>query len=120
MEFRYLGFEQTRVGRAYQFQMLEKGEVPQQYVVTVDLSLFRTHHVGIQEGPTLCAQKLAADLANAAAGDHELTTEDLRQYAQARAAEEERRIEARRNGPRRSNAPSSTQAQSQSPWRKDR
>jgi hypothetical protein len=89
--------------------------------VTVDIGLFRVHHIGIQEGPNLCAKKLAADLEScsegtrAAAGSHELTGEDLRAHAEVREAEEARRVEARKVGVRRSQARSGA---SQSPWRR--
>jgi hypothetical protein len=37
-------------------------------VVTADVRMFQKHHVGIQEGPALCARVLLAQLA--AANDH--------------------------------------------------
>ena len=85
-----------------------------QFVVTVDLRLFRTHRVGIQEGPSLCAHKLLRDLENSSEGAHELTTEDLRAFAEARATEEARRTEARKGGAHRSKPPDTSQL----PWRK--
>ena len=115
MELRYLGFDQTQNVRAYRFDVIAKGEATCQCVVTVDLGLFRTHHVGIQEGPSLCAHKLLADLGTGPRGTHELTTEDLRAYADARATAEARKLEARKSGPRRSKTPPDT---SQLPWRK--
>jgi hypothetical protein len=114
MELRYLGFEQLQNARRYRFDLLAKGEEPRQFVVTVDLALFRTHGVGIQEGPSLCAQKLLADLEKSCLdGDHELTTEDLRAYASERADAEARRIAARKGGPRRPKAPALS---APSPW----
>ena len=101
MELRYLGFEQLENARGYRFNLVAKDDSTRQFIVTVDLALFRAHGVGIQEGPSLCAQKLLADLASRSEGAHELTTEDLRAYAQGRAAAEARRIEARKGGPRR-------------------
>jgi len=95
VELRYLGFDQLQNARGYRFNLIAKGDTAKQFVVTVDLALFRAHRVGIQEGPTLCAQKLTADLENAAEGVHELTTDDMRAYADARAAAEARRLEAR-------------------------
>src|SRR5690348_12499105 len=77
MELRYQGFEQLQNARGYRFDLVTKGSALRQFVVTVDLALFRTHAVGIQEGPSLCAQKLLADLENRFEGDHQLTTEDL-------------------------------------------
>ena len=121
MELRYLGFSQLQNARAYRFDVTETGQAKRQLVVTVDLGLFRMHHVGIQEGPNLCAKKLAADLqgcsesAPAMTGSHELTGEDLRAFAEARDAEEARRAEARKVGVRRPKALSGTL---RSPWRR--
>ena len=115
MELRYLGFEQTQNARAYRFDVISKGEAPRQFVVTVDLGLFRTHRVGIQEGPSLCGHKLLRDLETSSEGAHELTTEDLRAYVEARTIEEARKMEARKSGPHRSKTPPDT---SQLPWRK--
>ncbi len=113
MELRYLGFEQLQNARGYRFDVMEKGDMPRQFVVTVDLALFRAHRVGIQEGPSLCARKLAADIGKLSGPTHELTPEDLQAYADARAAAETRRIEARRGGQRRPKPPVGI---SQSPW----
>ena len=112
MELRYLGFDQLQNARGYRFDVLAKGDATRHCVVMVDLSLFRTHKVGIQEGPSLCAQKLTADLENCAAGAHELTSDDLRAYSDARAAADARRAEAR-SGARRPKAPP---PHSPSPW----
>jgi len=103
MELRYLGFDQLQNARAYRFDLNTRNGAAQHFVVTVDLSLFHTHRVGIQEGPSLCAQKLTADLAAATNGIHELTAEDMQAYTAQRAAAEARRIEARKGGFRRHN-----------------
>lgn len=120
MEFRYLGFDQLQNARGYRFEAVSKGDPVRQFVVTVDLALFRTHRVGIQEGPSLCAHKLAADLekcAETAATEevHVLTTEDLQIYVDARSAAEARKIEARKGAPRRPKPPI---AEAQSPWQR--
>jgi hypothetical protein len=114
LALRYLGFDQLQNARAYRFDLIAKGDATRQFVVTVDLALFRAHRVGIQEGPGLCARKLAADLEICSDGAHELTTEDLRTYADARAAAEAHKLEARRAGLRRPKAP---EAPPQPPWR---
>ncbi len=114
MELRYLGFDQLQNARGYRFDVIAKGDLPRHFVVTVDLSLFRAHRVGIQEGPSLCARKLAADLENAAEGIHELTTEDMQAYADARTSAEARKIESRKGAHRRPKPPV---ADWQSPWR---
>lgn len=114
MELRYLGFEQLKNARGYRFDVIVKGIAPRRFMVTVELGLFRTHAVGIQEGPTLCAQKLLADLENCFEGDHQLTTEDLRAYANGRAEAEARKIAARKTGMRK---PRPQPAYPPSPWR---
>jgi hypothetical protein len=115
MQIRYLGFEQLKNARAYRFDVVEKGQPNKEFTVTADLALFLEHHVGIQEGPSLCASKLTADLENSCEGEHQLTSADLRAHADARTAEEHRRAEARRSGVRRSVAPATPHEHS--PWR---
>lgn len=96
MELRYMGFEQQRNMRAYNFDGLAKGQPAVRYVVTADLALFVKHRIGIQEGPSLCARKLASDLDGLRKGEHELLNEDLLAHAAARADAESRRAEQRR------------------------
>jgi hypothetical protein len=112
VELRYQGFDQLQNARGYRFDLVVKGDAARHFVVTVDLSLFRMYQVGIQEGPSLCAQKLAADLENCPEGAHELTTDDLRLYADARTAAAARKLEARQ-GARRPKPPGSS---APSPW----
>ena len=102
MELRYMGFDQARNMRVYKFGSSSvPGEPTSRFVVSVDLGLFLKHHVNIQEGPALCAQKLTADLQSQHQGDHELTNEDMAAYVADRAAAEARKAESRRRGPRR-------------------
>lgn len=117
MELRYLGFEQLENARGYRYDLVARGAAPRHFVVTVDLTLFRAHAVGIQEGPSLCARKLLADLESCFEGDHQLTTEDLRAYAHERADAEARKLAARKAGPRRPKTPA---AYPPSPWRGSR
>jgi hypothetical protein len=117
LELRYLGFDQLNNARGYRFNLVAKGDATRQFVVTVDLSLFRTHGVAIQEGPSLCAHKLESDLEKCSEGSHELTTEDLRAYADARAAAEARKVEARKGSPRR---PKVSGSHPPSPWQSSR
>lgn len=114
MELRYLGFDQQKNARTYRFDVLEKGQPSRHFVVTADLALFLAHHVGIQEGPTLCANKLSADLENNVDGSHELTADDLRSHASARTLAEAQRAEQRRNTRRRPTPATSAEG---SPWR---
>jgi hypothetical protein len=101
MELRYMGFDQKQNRRVYRFDRLAKGEPTIHFAITADLALFLKHGVGIQEGPSLCAHKLTDDLQLLRDGRHELTDDDLRAYANARAAAEARRAEARKFGVRR-------------------
>ena len=55
--------------------------------------------MAIQEGPSLCAQKLAADLEKSADWSHELTTEDLRAYADARSRRKHDALKCERAAP---------------------
>ena len=91
------------------FTAHENRELCKRLIVTADLSLFHTYGVVIQEGPSLCAGKLRADLERNFAGAHELTAEDLRGYASARSLEKANRA-AMRKAPRR--RPSRTEEQS--------
>jgi len=118
MEVRYLGFEQQQNSRAYRFEVMEKGKTPRRFVVNADLSLFLANHVGIQEGPTLSANKLTADLEKNVEGAHELTGDDLRSHANARTLAEAQRAEMRK-GVRRRPTPSAAAAtgEERSPWR---
>ncbi len=71
MEVRYMGFEQRKNAREYQFNVTEKGQPSRHFVVTADLAMFLLHRVAIQEGPTLSASKLTSDLAKNFEGEHE-------------------------------------------------
>ena len=95
MELRYVGFDQLQNTRAYRFNCVEKGEPTVELVITANIELFSKHHVGIQEGPSLCALKLTSDLASLQKGAHELTNEDLLTYISARSAAEARKMELR-------------------------
>jgi len=97
MELRYLGFDQKRTSRVYSFECMMEGKAPARFAVSVEMALFLEYHVGIQEGPALCARKLNAGLELADASiDRELTSEDLQAYTGERAAAEARKAESRR------------------------
>ena len=59
---RYMGFEQHGSVRAYRFERLTPGSDKRTFTVEADMALFVKHHVGIQEGPTLCLHLLVAEL----------------------------------------------------------
>ncbi len=105
MELRYLGFDQLGAARAFRFEIPTKDVGAREAVVTAEMGLFLQFHVAIQDGPTLCARKLAADLVTSADGGHTLTADDLRAYAESRAAAEAKRLEVRAATGRRHHRP---------------
>lgn len=115
MDIRYLGFDQQQNARIYRFDVVEKGQPAKHCSVSVDVALFLRHHVALQDGPTLSATKLAADIERSFEGTHELTEQDMREHTEARLQAEVARAE-RRSGRR--PAPSSPAVQQQrSHWR---
>jgi len=119
VELRYMGFDQAQNKRVYKFDCTGGGKITTRFVVSVDMVLFLKHHVGIQEGPALCARKLNADFEAVAGTEpeltHELTNDDLLAYVAVRTAAEVRRAEARKPGPNRRRPEA---AQSLTPWRR--
>ena len=103
MELRFMGFDQNQNCRIYRFDALAKGEPTVRLEISADMALFLKHRIGLQEGPTLCATKLASDLAGASRADHELTNEDLLAYTMSRSAEAARKTKSRGIGLRRRN-----------------
>ena len=97
MELRYMGFDQDQNTRVYRFDRTVRGEPTLHFVITADLALFLDHRIGIQEGPGLCAHKLASQLDTGSAGQHQLTNADLVAYVTDRAAAVTRREESRRS-----------------------
>jgi hypothetical protein len=65
------------------------------------MALFLKYRVGIQDGPSLRASRLTADLEQNVHGEHVLTAEDFRAFSERRAAAEEKRTEMRRMAGRR-------------------
>jgi hypothetical protein len=114
MEFRYMGFDQKGSARIYRFDCLTKGADAQHFTVSAEMGLFLTHRVAIQEGPSLCAIKLAADLEKTADAPHELTSEDLSAHALAITEAAARKAESRKSAPKRTPDMSAIEA---SPWR---
>ncbi len=101
MELRYLGFDQKQNTRTYKFDGVSNGQPTLHFLVTADLALFLANRIGIQEGPTLCANKLTATSEPVTDANLELTNDDLRAHASARSMDAARKAEARRMGPRR-------------------
>jgi hypothetical protein len=54
----YMGFQHVGSIRVYRFKRVTRGEETREFVVKADLALFAKHHVGIQEGPALCLNRL--------------------------------------------------------------
>ena len=77
MELRYLGFDQKQNTRTYKFDGVANGQPTLHFLVTADLALFLAHRIGIQEGPTLCANKLSSASEPVTDGNLELTNDDL-------------------------------------------
>ena len=100
MEIRYLGFDQRQNSRAYRFDVRSDGRLMKDVSVTADIAVFRNHSVGIQEGPLLCGNKLAADLERGWEGEHELTSADVRAYADVKALADAQRAGARKSSRR--------------------
>ena len=96
MEIRYLGFDQSQNSRVYRFDVRVAGQETKEVSVTANLAVFRDHTVGIQEGPFLSGNKLNADLERGWEGAHELTTEDVRAYADTKAVAAAQRTSARK------------------------
>ena len=96
MELRYVGFDQTQNTRNYQFERMAKGEPAVRLEISADLEGFLEHRIQIQDGPSLCALKLASDLENSRPGQHQLTKADLVAHVTARATAEALKIESRR------------------------
>ena len=101
MQLLYMGFDQTETVRVYRFELIEERAPTIRYTVPVDRKLFLKHHVGIQEGPSLCARKLAAGLEMQQQNEHILSTDDLLAYVAARTDAEARKAAARKPGVRR-------------------
>src|SRR3954447_21229471 len=97
MQVRYMGFDHVESARAFHFDVLTEGEPKRRCTVNADLRLFLRYRVAIQEGPSLCACKLTADMQSNVEGTHELTADDLLAYTSRRAAEEARRAATRKS-----------------------
>ena len=95
MELRYLGFDQKQNTRLYRFEKPVNGEAALRFIITADLALFLEHRIHLQEGPALCAVKLASDLENHQLGEHQLTNADLVAHVTARVSAEADRTELR-------------------------
>jgi hypothetical protein len=96
MQLRYMGFDQANGIREYRFDGTAAGEVTKHFVVSADMGLFVKHCIGVQEGPALSLQKLAADLETPQPLPHQLTNDDLLVYVSARTAAAERKAATRR------------------------
>jgi hypothetical protein len=97
MDLRYMGFDQTQNRRVYKFDYCAKGVPPAGFLVSADIALFLKHRISIQDGPSLCARKLANDIETLQPGEHELTNDDMLAFATDRAAAEARKAEQRKS-----------------------
>ncbi len=62
MRLRYVGFEHRGNIRVYLFERLVPGTEKRKFAVDADLALFARHHIGMQEGPSLCLHLLVEEL----------------------------------------------------------
>ena len=115
MDIRYLGFDQRQNSRVYRFYVRTGGRLARRVSISADMAVFRTYSVGIQEGPLLSETKLTADLERGWEGEHELTADDVRAYADTKALAATQRASARKAPRRRPGVP--WDAQQKSPWR---
>ncbi len=89
MEFVFTGFKQVDSVRQYGFQGIAEDRSRQGYVVATDVSLLRKYRIPLQDLPLLFRRFLQAhDEANE---QHSMmfSEEDMRRYAENRAAEAE-------------------------------
>jgi hypothetical protein len=100
VELRYIGFDQAQNTRVYRFDCRAEDKSTMRFAVSVDMVLFLRHDVSIQEGPSLCAQKLTADFEAQHRGEHELTNEDLAAHVAERTAAKARKESHHRAGHR--------------------
>jgi hypothetical protein len=115
LEIRYLGFDQRQNSRVYRFDVRIDGRLTKEISISADISIFRDHSVGIQEGPSLSGNKLTADLERGWEGEHELTDADVRAYADAKALADAQRAGNRKAPRHRPGVQAETQQKS--PWR---
>jgi hypothetical protein len=92
----YSGFDQPKNIRHYKFSVTAQGKAVKHFTVSVDMALFLKYHIGIQEAPALCLQKLSRTDLQAPQVEHELTDEDLASYVSDRAAAAARNLERRK------------------------
>jgi cold shock CspA family protein len=79
--WRYLGFDHNKNVRSYRFERVVPGHDNIVVSVSTDLELFAKHHVGIQEGPSLCWTLL---MTNTGAPRFALTEADLLAFLSTR------------------------------------
>jgi hypothetical protein len=109
-----MGFDQIQNSRVYRFDVRADGRSPTEVSISADLSIFRDHRVGIQEGPILSGNKLTADLERGWEGEHELTSADVQAYAYAKALADSQDAGARKAHRHRPGV--SDETQQEPPW----
>jgi hypothetical protein len=97
MQLRYMAFDQAKNIREYKFDGAAEGKTIAHFVVSADLALFVKHHVGLQEGPSLCLKRLSTNLETLQLVPHELTSGDLADHVSAQAAAAERKTSLRKS-----------------------
>jgi hypothetical protein len=102
MDLRYNGFTQSDGVREFIFRGLSSGHEAKTIFVTVHLPLFRKYHIGLQEGPLLCLQKLTPESADLASTPlnilrRELCEDEIRAFAVEREHRREKKASRRRS-----------------------
>ena len=99
MELHYNGFTQLDNVREFIFCGVSPGKETRIILVTVDLSLFAKYHVGLQEAPLLCQQRLRSELlalsSAQSALQRELCENDISAFAADRDLQREKRTHGR-------------------------
>ena len=102
MDLRYDGFTQSDDVREFIFRDVGSGKEAKTIFVTVLLPLFRKYHIGLQEGPLLCLQKLSPESADLASTPQsvlrrELCEDEIRAFAVDRQHPSEKKSARRRS-----------------------
>src|SRR5260370_14950796 len=59
-QLRYVGFQHHGNCRTFRYERITPGQATQNFVVDVDLWLYQTYRIAIQDGPTMCMKILTA------------------------------------------------------------
>jgi len=96
-DVRFVGFYQANTVRFFHFEVASAPTKMENYTVSADMTLFKKHHVHIQEGPALCSRVLLAELASGRTERSQLvlTEEDILAHVASRPIPKSRKIRRR-------------------------